>query len=60
MKYKIQITYKSGKVQIVKCDKMIATRNNAGELSSLEFDNLSPKTLYLGINNIESIFQLSK
>lgn len=54
---KVQINYKSGKTVIVNAKKFKAiTTNNA--LTGTEWTDMIPKTLFMGVDDIESIYQI--
>lgn len=56
---KVQITYKTGHVQTVTCEYMNVSRNTmTGDITKVEWKDMEPKPLFLGMENIESIWQV--
>jgi hypothetical protein len=55
----IKIAYKTGNVQYLKCDSFNVERISA-ELSKLSWENAEPKPLFVGLDDIESIFEVTK
>jgi hypothetical protein len=55
---KVQINYKSGQSIIVKVEKLEVSRRG-GTLDSIKWDGIAPEPLFMGIDDIESIWQLS-
>jgi hypothetical protein len=56
---KVQVNYKSGISIVFECDKFTAKRNLASGLSEVEWANAVPDPLFINIDEIESIWQLS-
>lgn len=57
-RHKVQINFKSGKTLIVKASKFTVRTNN-GEITRIEWENITPKPLHLGADQVESIWQVS-
>lgn len=54
-----KIVYKSGYVQKVTADSMTVTRDTmSGDITKVEWTNMEPHSMYLGVNNIESVWEL--
>lgn len=54
-KKQIKIVYKSGHVEYVKV-KTIKIHSREGEITEMEWEDMKPRPLSLGINDIESIW----
>lgn len=55
-RYKITINYKSGIKMTVYADEFNIKRNSVHGLTSADWENLKPRPLFLGIDDIESIW----
>lgn len=53
---KVQINYKSGISMVVKCDEFTIKRGGLGK--SFEWENMSPRPLLIGIEDVESVWEL--
>lgn len=58
MANKIQINYKSGISAKVSCDEFKIGYHNS-ELTRYEGEGMKPRPLFIGMNDIESIWELS-
>ena len=59
MRAQFLIIYKSGATVKVKADKLIVTRNIAsGEITKLDWANMKPRPLALGINEVSAVWEL--
>lgn len=55
---KIQINYKSGRQIIVTADTFAVTTGLTGDLSEINAENVAPHALFVGINEIESVWEI--
>lgn len=53
----VQINYKSGARMVVKA-KSVNVESIGGTLSKVEWNGLEPRPLFIGIGDIESIWEL--
>ncbi len=56
-RHMVRIQYKSGIVVDVKCTSF-TVKFRDGEISSIEWTNLSPVPLYIGVDNIEAVWEV--
>lgn len=56
-KFHVAIRYKSGTIQYVWCKKLSVSKDGSS-MTSLEWEDMVPKPLHMGIDEIESIWQL--
>jgi len=54
---KALIVYKSGHTMEVRADKLKVTRAG-GEIREISWENLSPNPIYIGLHDIESVWEL--
>ena len=53
---KVVIRYKSGKSITVRAEKITVTRNG-GSITGISWTNMTPDPLFIGLDNIESVWQ---
>lgn len=53
---KVQINYKSGISMVVRCDELTIERGALGK--TFEWNNMSPRPLLMGIEDVESVWEL--
>lgn len=56
---RVQINYKSGQSVVIECDKFSCRREPASnELAELTWENATPRALFMGFNDVESVWEL--
>ena len=56
--HKLRIVYKSGNVEVVRCNAWSVTLDNDANISQLVITGGDRKKVYWGLNNIESIWEI--
>ena len=58
-RHKIQINYKSGQSMTVTVEEFAVSRNSVNGELKVTWKSMQPATLMLGVDDIESVWQLS-
>jgi hypothetical protein len=58
-KSRVQINYRSGISMVVECDEFTISRSKFNNAKSIEWAGAEPDPMWLGIEDIESVWQLS-
>lgn len=56
-RHKVQINYQSGRSVVITCRDFTVNRRGS-KIASVEWENAKPDALHMGIDDIESIWQL--
>lgn len=57
MRHKVRINFRSGHSVTVKCDNF-KTKYVGNKLTAIEWENMSPKHLFISLEDIESIWEV--
>ena len=56
---RVQVNYKSGHSMIIECDDFTIKVNRIDGRKSIEWDNAQPRPMLLGVEYIESVWELT-
>lgn len=56
---RVQVNYKSGAFMVTEVDEFTVTRNQTTGNLSAEWENAKPRPLLLGLDDVESIWELT-
>jgi len=56
-KHKIKVIYKSGAVQVIRCDTF-SVKHAPGKITELSWENAKPTPLFIGVDEVAAVYEL--